>query len=426
MDGGGRKHSAWDAVGDACVRAWGLLAGGSELATRPVRRMFRSHQPLDAYALVHLASVAGDALVTVALADTVFFSVPVGEAKLKVALYLGLTMAPLAIASPLLVPLLDRGGHRRVISAASAAGRAAATLVLAASLSTALLFPFAFAVLVLSKVHGLTKNGLTMAYAQSREGLVQANARLGRVAVVSAVSAGLAGAISIRLDGGALPLRLATLAYTACVLLTMRLPQPDPVPARHSGVARLGRLPSLAPAAVGAAGLRGASGFLLFLLAFALRGGGQPRYWFGILAAAALAGGFVGDLVAPRLPAALREERIVLASIVAAGLAAVFALASFHLWTLALFCGLAGTATELGRLAFQSLMQRSAPGGAQGRVFVRYEVAFQLAWVGGALLPAVLPISFRAGVIVLAVFYLALGPLSVARARPGKGLAGGG
>ncbi len=40
-------------------------------------------------------------------------------------------------------------------------------------------------------------------------------------------------------------------------------------------------------------------------------------------------------------------------------------------------------------------MQRLAPGGSYGRVFVRYEVLFQLAWVGGALIPALAPIDFR-------------------------------
>jgi hypothetical protein len=65
--------------------------------------------------------------------------------------------------------------------------------------------------------------------------------------------------------------------------------------------------------------------------------------------------------------------------------------------------------TEFGRLAFQSLMQRSAPGGAHGRVFVRYEVLFQLAWVAGAFLPALLPIEFRDGFLFLAGFYLLLG-----------------
>jgi len=53
-------------------------------------------------------------------------------------------------------------------------------------------------------------------------------------------------------------------------------------------------------------------------------------------------------------------------------------------------------------------MQANAPGGALGRVFVRYEVVFQLSWVAGALGPAVLSIDFKAGILIMAAFYLAL------------------
>src|SRR5687767_3042618 len=92
-------------------------------ATGPLRRVWESEDPFDDYALVHMTSAAGDALVAIALADSIFFSLPIGEAKVKVALYLGLTMAPLALAAPLIVPLLDRGGFRRLASFIAAAGR---------------------------------------------------------------------------------------------------------------------------------------------------------------------------------------------------------------------------------------------------------------------------------------------------------------
>ena len=88
------------------------------------------------------------------------------------AAYLALTMAPLAVAGPLLVPLLDRAGPRRVISLAAALGRAVVCLVAAPRFDTVLLFPAAFLLLVLSKVHAITKNGLAVAYAGPNEGLV--------------------------------------------------------------------------------------------------------------------------------------------------------------------------------------------------------------------------------------------------------------
>src|SRR5919197_6242346 len=112
------------------LAARGLLAVGRgiEWSTRPLKRRWRSSDPLDAYSLVHMASAAGATLVAIALADSVFFSLKPDEARIHVALYLGLTMAPLAVAAPVLVPLLDRGGFRRAISFAAAAGRAAVAI----------------------------------------------------------------------------------------------------------------------------------------------------------------------------------------------------------------------------------------------------------------------------------------------------------
>jgi hypothetical protein len=370
--------------------------------------MWDSYEPMDAYGLVHMASAAGDALVAIALADSVFFSVPVSQAKIKVALYLGLTMAPLAVAAPILVPLLDRTGFHRVLSFGAAAGRTVAAVYAAPRFSSLLLFPLAFALLVLSRIHAITKNGLTMAYAPAHEGLVRTNARLGRLAVAGVAMATPVGLAALKLGGAGSVLYFASAAYAVTALLVLRLPHPEEPEAR-GGLERRGRVAALTTAAAGMAGLRGASGFLLFLMAFALRGQGHPAYWFGVLAGSAVAGGFLGDLTAPRLPRALREEVVVFGSLVAAGIAAIFAFAAFELLFLALFAGLAGMATEFGRLAFQSLMQRSAPAGAHGRVFVRYEVLFQLSWVAGAFLPAILRISFRPGVLALALFYLGLG-----------------
>jgi hypothetical protein len=160
---------------------------------------------------------------------------------------------------------------------------------------------------------------------------------------------------------------------------------------------------------VGNGGLRGAQGYLFALIAFSLRRAGSPAYWFAVLVVAGTGGAAVGDMVAHRLPKQWREEIVVLGSVVGAGVAALFAFQTFSLFTLAIFAALAGMATEFGRLAFLSLMQTKAPGGAQGRVFVRYEILFQLAWVGGAFLPSILPIPFRGGVFGVAIFYLGLG-----------------
>ncbi len=309
---------------------------------------------------------------------------------------------------------LDRVGPRRWISLVAALVRAVVAVVAAANVESLLLFPLALAILVASKVHAITKNGLTIAYADPDEGLMQANARLGRVAAAGALSAAPFGFVLLKLFGAPGPMILAAAMYAMSAALTLRLPKPRTQTERRP-VGPRGRVPSLTLPAIGAVGMRAASGFLLFLMAFALRRGGQPAWWFAVLAGSAVAGGFLADLVAPRFPRTVREETMVVSCVLGAGLIASVAFEWYTLAVLAVFAVVAGAATEFGRLAFQALMQRAAPEGALGRVFVRYEVLFQLAWVAGAILPAVLPIEFRTGILILAGFYLLLAAVTYVR-----------
>ncbi len=390
-------------------RALAGLGAAVAATFRPIGAMWRSARPLDAYGLVQLSSSAGDALVAIALAGSIFFEVPVGEARVRVAAYLALTMAPLALAGPLLVPLLDRAGPRRAISFGAAVGRALACLYGAPRVGTLVLFPVAFVLLALQRVHAITRHGLALAYAGGEQGLVRANARLGRISVGGVLLGSVPGLILFRLAGATPTLYLAAAVYALSAALNLRLPHPRVPPRPRREVGRLGRLPELAAPAIGAAGLRASSGFLLFTLAFALRRSGEPAWWFGVLAAAATAGGLLAYLLAPRLPEALREEAVVAGCVAGAGVGAVLAFAAFSLPVLALFGLLVGASAELGRLAFLALMQRSAPAGAYGRVFVRYEVLFQLAWVAGALVPAMTELGFRQAFLVLAGLYLVVG-----------------
>jgi hypothetical protein len=398
----------------------GIVRTGQGLVF-PLRRMWRSKDPLDTYGLCHMASAAGDALLAISLADSVFFALPVHQAKIRVAAYLLLTMVPLALAGPLLVPLLDRAGPRRAISFAAAAGRAGAAIMAAPRFGTWEIFPWALILLILSKVHAITKNGLTMAYAPQEEGLMRANARLGRIAVAGALAVSPIGYLLLKTWGGSDPaegtLYFAAVMYAVSAAITLRLPHPGRQASAPREVGPRGRIKELTVPSIGAVGMRAASGFLLFLLAFSLLKSDAPKYWFAALAFGGVAGGFLADMVAPRLPPTTREEGVMVACLSAACIAGLLAFEVFGLPLLMVFALVGGAAGEFGRLAFQSLMQRAAPPGAMGRVFVRYEVLFQLAWVAGAFLPAVLPIDFRLGLLILAAFYGTLGVVTVYRQR---------
>jgi MFS family permease len=108
---------------------------------------------------LHAVSCAGDTLVTIGLAGTIFFSVPAGEARGRVALYLLVTMVPFALLAPVVGPLLDRFRHgRRYALAATMLGRAFLAWVIADNLLGFGLYPAAFGVLALSRAYGVARS----------------------------------------------------------------------------------------------------------------------------------------------------------------------------------------------------------------------------------------------------------------------------
>lgn len=86
-------------------------------AARGIRKATHAHgageSGLGKLIELHAVNGAGDVMITVALASTVFFSVPTDEARGRVALYLAVTMAPFTLLAPVVGPLLDRLPHGR-------------------------------------------------------------------------------------------------------------------------------------------------------------------------------------------------------------------------------------------------------------------------------------------------------------------------
>ncbi len=131
------------------------------LARSAITDLFDQRRPFGRLALTHVLMTAGDTLFAVSLAGSLFFSISPTAAKDKVLLYLLLTMGPFAVVAPALGPLIDRSrGARRAMVVASAVGRAALCPFLARDIHSLLLFPEAFAMLVLSKVYLVTKGAL--------------------------------------------------------------------------------------------------------------------------------------------------------------------------------------------------------------------------------------------------------------------------
>ncbi len=181
-------------------------------------------QPFAGLAAVNNLSGAGDALVTVALAGSVFVSVSLNAARGRTALGLVCTVLPFAVVGPFVGPAIDRmRGGRRLIIFLAAVGRVAACLLMASWIHSLLLFPAAFASLVCSKTHAVAKASLVPGVVDREDHLVRANSRLAvGGAFITSLAAGIGSGI-YKLFGSRALLDLDVLVFAACAGLSLYL-----------------------------------------------------------------------------------------------------------------------------------------------------------------------------------------------------------
>jgi hypothetical protein len=355
-------------------------------------------------AVTQAASTAADTLVTIGLAGTLFFAVPSAEARSNVALYLLLTVAPFAVIGPALGQILDRTPlATRGLLVAAAAGRAALALLLLGRLGSLWLFPLAFGLLVLSRVHGIARNSLVpLALDEPRE-LVSANARLAWIGVLSGALVAPFGLLATLLLDGNGPLVLAALAAAVAAVVGRRLPEPDAPDAQRERDQPRTRLRLPRPvrlAQVATAAVRLLNGFLLLLLAFAFRDVDAGLVDFGALLAAAGGGFALAALLVPRLERRVQEEPLVVAALALAAGAAFSAGQWFGLPAAAALAAATGVAWGTAKLAFDGLLQANVPAGRRGAAFTRSETLFSIAWVLGAIVPTAIPIPVSLGLVL--------------------------
>lgn len=362
--------------------------------------------PFRHLATAQVLHALGDAMVAIALANTLFFSVPLGEARDKVALYLALTMAPFALLSPLVGPWLDRRpGTYRVAIVLAAVGRALLAALLTTRVDRLSLYPLAFGLLVLSRVHGVSRSALVPDALPPSRQLMWGNASLAVLSVLGgAVGAGAAAAANA-VSGPGLALRGAVLVFAVAAVPGFRLPRggADDDNDAEAGDYRALLTPRLLAGGVAMAASRATVGFLTFLMAFLLRAQGETGKGFAVVIGAAGIGGFLGSVLGPPLRAVMRESMVLLSALAVVSAVALWAATSFNLTKAAIVAGVVGAAAGAGRLAFDSLLQREAPSRVRGRTFARYETIFQLCWVGGAGVATAVPFGASSGLRTLAL-----------------------
>jgi hypothetical protein len=348
-------------------------------------------------------NAAGDALVTVALAGSLFFAVPTGEARSKVAMYLLITMVPFVLLAPVIGPLLDRVSRgRRTALAALCLGRGLIAWQLAGALDGIQVYPLALGLLMLSRAFGVARSAVIPRVAPAELTLLKVNARMSLVNIVAGAIAAPVGLGIANLPYVGYPwvLRLCALLYMAGVLLAFNLPRKvdsnegertlrQLAVAAEVGQTRttlrtrlrslLGTLPSALRATLV---LRAIVGFLTFYLAFLLRTHGGNNLWLGGLAASAAFGSGLGVLIGGRLGRRRPEGIQMLALVLTTG-GCLLAAVSFAKLTALLAALLAMLAGSMAKLALDAIIQRDVADDTRTSAFARSETALQLSWVAG-------------------------------------------
>lgn len=361
------------------------------------------------FGVAHALGAAGDTLVTVSLAGSLFFSLSPSASQQQTLLYLGVTMVPFALLAPLIGPVIDRfRDASRWVAAVLFALRAVTALALAFTLFQLVFYLLALVILVASKSSGITKQALVPTLVDRPDDLVAANSWLARLSTVAGTVAGVTGAALLAsVVEAPVILVLACSAFTLAAVAAASMPprRVHDTTGRPSEEVEFHQLhdPTLVSTGWAFTAIRGAVGFYIFGMAFALRRTSESAWIYGAAAALYGLGVFAGNALAPWLGRRVAEDRLVAGSLFAlAGVAAFGALGPSRVLVL-LVSGVLGLAASIGRQGFDSLVQQRAEPATQGRAFARFETRFQLGWVVGALVATGIGIPIRVSLAVLAL-----------------------
>jgi len=365
-------------------------------------------------------SYGTDAMITVALAGTVFFGASTHAQRGNVLLYLLITMAPFALVAPVIGPLLDRLQHgRRWAMAGTAIGRGILALIMAKySTELLVLYPCALGSLVFSKAYGVIRAAAAPRLVPPNLTLTEANARLTIFGLASTLVLGGSVGILIKITGSyGFGLFITAIGFFACAFFAFRLPanvdsanaarqhpQEPPRPHFQAKVPPMARLQSWARrgfdehiviALQGESALRLLSGLLTIYLAFyvettthGLKGVLQLA---GVIGAAG-AGNFAGTGIGTRLKMT-KPELLILISVCAAAATCALTAILFDISFAIAAMFVSAIANALSKIALDALIQRDIVETLRSTAFGKSETFLQLAWVVGAAIGVVLPSS---------------------------------
>ncbi|PRZ41127.1 putative MFS family arabinose efflux permease [Antricoccus suffuscus] len=371
-------------------------------------------------------SMAGDALIAVWLAASLFFAAPGEQQRGNVALYLLVTVAPFAVIAPVIGPLLDRidRGRRWALAGTFAFRALLCYLLVAYSGSMVMLYVCALLCLVFSRAYGVLRGAVVPRVLPDKMPLVTANSRMTVFGMVTAGVIGGIGAGLIKLFNWFEPAQPATqagttadatlgfnaeLVFTLLVFLVgawISLKLPSHVDTdegegkinltkRPGGVAK-GRFllgTDITTALRSQASQKFLGGFLTFFMVFYIQStltGFVALAALGALGAAAGVGSILGTGVGSRIKGASPDNIALISTGIAVALCVLAAITPGIALSIVVAL-LAAIASALGKVALDAIIQREVPPSFASSAFSRSETVLQLAWVFGGAVGIILP-----------------------------------
>ncbi len=362
---------------------------------------------------------------TVGLAVSLFVDISPTEARPKVLLFLLISFVPFLVVAPLIGPIVDRmaGGRRMVLQVVTLA-RAFTLLMMAFHIDDVLLYPIAFAALVLDKTHNISRSALVPSLVRHEHDLVEANSKLGLISgVFGFLAAGPAGLIQ-EVFGVQVSLTIGAAVFVAAFVAATRLPG-EVIAAKRVTAEERAELRStgIVLAVSAMALLRASVGFCFFLLAFWLRKQDAGLVLFGMAIALSSLAIMSANAIAPHIRKSFREETILIGAL---GFTACGGLLTALLGgpvSGLILAVIVNFSSALGKLSFDSIVQRDAPDANQGRAFAQFETKLQLAWVLGGLPPVLFTPPGEVGFFIvsgIAAFAMVSYLIGAKRVRAGQ------
>ena len=382
---------------------------------------------------VHATHSAANSALNTALLGTVVLALDPGTQLDRLLGYLVFTLAPFALAAPLIgwaVPRCGVGARR--LLAWSMGVRAVLALTLAAAVSVAssapgLAYALAFAVLVAQRVHTVTLYGAVPTVVGGGTRRLHANARLNRAAATAGAVGGGVGAVLVAGVGPAAALLVAAVGYALGIRFVAAVAHlsagsaAEGRPRKERPGTQAGSVAGLRPAAVAFGGTRAAAGALTAAFAGALATRTSPPVVVALVATALAVGGIIGSVAGPYVLDRRGHAEVLrfiggafaATAVVPLAAGATAPLHPAHPVTVAITAvvaavaaAVAGLTGSFARQVRDDRIQQLAHGGggdvAVHLAFVRWDALAQVGWVGCAIAVTALRLGIGSAFVLVA------------------------